>query len=68
MCTDKIITLYHKSIFAGHQEVIKTHLTISDKFFIPNLRHYLRPYIKGCHICKLSRNEKTAHKTFTNKN
>ena len=33
MCTDKIITLYHKSLFAGHQGVIKTYLTISDKFF-----------------------------------
>ena len=28
MCTDKIITLYHKSLFAGHQGVIKTYLTI----------------------------------------
>ena len=58
MCADKIITLYHKSLFAGHQGVIKTYLTISDKFFIPNLIHYLRSYIKGCHICQLSRNEK----------
>ena len=55
---DKIITLYHKSLFAGHQGVIKTYLTISDKFFIPNLIHYLRSYIKGCHICQLSMNEK----------
>ena len=58
MCTDKIINLYHKSLFAGHQGVIKTCLTISDKFFIPNLIHYLRSYIKGCHICQLSCNEK----------
>ena len=57
-CVDKIITLYHKSLFAGHQGVIKTYLTITDKFFIPNLIHYLRSYIKGCHICQLSRNEK----------
>ena len=57
-CADKIITLYHKSLFAGHQGVIKTYLTISDKFVIPNLIHYLRSYIKGCHICQLSCNEK----------
>ena len=57
-CADKIITLYHKSLFAVHQGVIKMYLTISDKFFIPNLMHYLRSYIKGCHICQLSRNEK----------
>ena len=30
-CADKIITLYHKSLFAGHQGAIKTYLTISDK-------------------------------------
>ena len=58
MCADKIITLYHKNLFAGHQGVIKTYLTISDQFFIPNLIHYLRSYIKGCHICQLSHNEK----------
>ena len=54
-CTDRIITLYHKGLFAGHQGVIKT---ISDEFFIPNLIHYLRSYIKGCHLCQLACNEK----------
>ena len=57
-CADKIITLYHKSFFAGDQGVIKTYLTISEKFFIPNLIHYLRSYIKGYHLCQLSCNEK----------
>ena len=50
-CVDSIIALYHSSLFAEHQGVIKTYLTISDKFFIPYLIHYLRSYIKGCHIC-----------------
>ena len=58
VCVDKIITLYHASLFAGHQGVIKTYLTISDKFFIPNVMHYLRSYLKACHICQLARNEK----------
>ena len=31
-CTDKIITLYYSSLFAGHQGIIKTYLTISNKF------------------------------------
>ena len=31
-CADKIITLYHKSLFKEHQGVIKTYLTFSDKF------------------------------------
>ena len=57
-CVDKIITLYHSSLFVGHQGVIKTYLTMSDKFFIPNLIHYLRSYIKGCHLCQLVHNER----------
>ena len=58
VCTDKIIMLYHASLFAGHQGVIKTYLTISDKFFISNLMHYLRSYLKASHFCQLVRYEK----------
>ena len=58
ICGDIIIALYHSSLSVGHQGVIKTYLTISDKFFIPNLTHYLRPYIQGCHICQLACKEK----------
>ena len=57
-CIDKIITLCHSSLFVGHQGVIETYLTINDKFLIPNLIHYLRLYIKGCHLCQLACNEK----------
>ena len=57
-CTDKIISLYHNSVFAGHQGVIKTYLTMTSKFFIPNLMHYLRAFLKACHICQLNRNDK----------
>ena len=46
-CVDSIIALYHSSLFTGHQGVIKTYLTMNDKFFILNLIHYLRLYIKG---------------------
>ena len=58
VCVDKIIALYHTSLFAGHQGVVKTYLTVKDKFFIPNLMHYLRSFIKGCHVCQLSRSDK----------
>ena len=58
VCADKIIMLYHASLFAGHQHVIKTYLTISEKFFVPNVMHYLRSYLKTCHICQLARNDK----------
>ena len=58
ICTDKIITLYHTSLFTGHQGVIKTYLKINDKFFIPDLMHYLRSFIKGCHTYQLVRADK----------
>ena len=58
VCADKIITLYHTSLFAGHQGVIKMYLTINDKFFIPGLMHYLCLFRKGCHTCQLVREEK----------
>ena len=50
--------LYHTSLFAGHQDVIKTYLTIKNKFFIPGLMHFLRSFIKGCHACQLVKAEK----------
>ena len=58
VCADKIIMLYHNSLFAGHQSVIKAYFTINDKFFIPGLMHYLRSFIKGCHTCQLVRMNK----------
>ena len=50
VCADKIMMIYNSSLFAGHQGVIKTYLTINNKFFILNLIHYLHYYIKGWHI------------------
>ena len=57
-CVDNIIELYHTSLFAGHRGVIKTFLTISNKFFIPILMHYLRSFLSACHIYQLFRNDK----------
>ena len=58
ICVDKSIELYHRSLFAGHQGVIKTYLTISNEFFIPNLMHYLRSFLSTCYINYL---EMTSH-------
>ena len=64
VCVDQMIALYHSSLFAGHQGVVKTYLTMSDKFFISDLMHYLRSYIKGCHICQLSNKDKIPNRHF----
>ena len=58
ICVDKIIALHHASLFAGHQGVVKMYLTMKDKFFVPSFMHYLRSFIKGCHICQLARPDK----------
>ena len=55
---EKETVLYHTSLFAGHQGVIKTYLTISNKFFIPGLMHYLGSFIKECHTCQLVRTDR----------
>ena len=57
-CEDRIVELYHSSLFMGHQGLIKMYLTISDRFFVPNHVHYLRSYIKGCYLCQMTHNEK----------
>ena len=57
-CVDKIIEIYHSSLFTGHQGVIKMYSTINNKFFIPHLMHYLRPYTSAFHICQLFRKDK----------
>ena len=67
ICANKIITLYHSSLFTGHQGVIKTYLTIEDKFFIPGLIHNLESYMKGCHICQLSINDKLPMRQLQNR-
>ena len=58
ICIDKVIALYHVSLFTGHQRVVKMYLIMKDKFFIPGLMHFLRSFIKGCHICQLARPNK----------
>ena len=64
VCVDQVITLYHSSLFAGDQGVMKTYLTMADQFFIPDLMHYLHSYIKGCHICQLSKKDNTPTRKF----
>ena len=50
-CVNNIIALYHSSLFAGRQGVIKTYLTINDKFFICQFKSlFMILYIKMSHM------------------
>ena len=57
MCREDNYTLLFWSI-PRTSRCDKTYLTIGDRFFIPGLIHYLHSYIKGHHICQLSRKYK----------
>ena len=37
---------------------------MADKFFIPDLMHYLHSYINGCHISQLSKKDKIPTRHF----
>ena len=43
--------MYHNSLFACHQGLWQTFLTMRGKFFISNLFAKLRNYIEACHTC-----------------
>ena len=47
ICVDKIISLYHTSLFVGHQGVVKTYLSMKDKFFYPKSDALLKIFHKG---------------------
>ena len=57
MCRQDYCIMPHKSI-CGSSRCSENVSHIRDKFLIPNLMHYLRSFIKGCHICQLSRSNK----------
>ena len=47
VCVDKIIALYHTSLFAGHQGVVKTYLTMSRQVFHPKFDALFKIFHKG---------------------
>ena len=46
------------------EKIFNSYLTMSDKFFISDLMHYSRSYIKGCHIFQLSNKDKIPNRHF----
>ena len=50
MFADDIIALYPSSLFAGHQGVIKTYLTINDNFYTQSNTVLMLLYKRMSHI------------------
>ena len=49
---EMLLQYFHSSIMGGHMGITKTYMTISQRFFCPNLAHHVRAYIICCHICQ----------------
>ena len=47
ICVNKIIALYHTSLFAGHQGVVKTYLMMKDRFLYSKSDALLTIFHKG---------------------
>ena len=47
-----LLNYYHSSIMGGHSGITKCFMTISQRFYCPNLAKKLRAYITGCHTCQ----------------
>ena len=53
-----MITLYYSSFFCRTPRCDKTYLTIGDKIIHTRFNTLFKSYIKGCHICQFSKNDK----------
>ena len=59
-----LLEYYHSSIMAGHPGIRKSFMTISQRFYCPNLEDQLRAYITGCHTCQLFKKGKHFDRPF----
>lgn len=57
---NKILDLYHKSLFGGHMGSDKMHKTISKFYTWSNMQQDIKAYVKKCAVC-----EKTKFTTHT---
>ena len=58
-------TLYHSSLFAGHQRVIKTYITMSDIFFHIKFNSLPAILYQRLSYFSISKKLKTTEKTVT---
>ena len=47
-----LLEMYHSSVMGGHVGITKCYLTISQRFYCPNLAEQLRAYIAVCQLFK----------------
>ena len=55
---DQVLHQFHSTMIGGHQGIVKTMLSIRQRYFSPGLVERIRAYIIGCHVCQM---HKKAH-------
>ena len=68
ICVDKIIALYHTSLFAGHQGVVKTYLTMKDTIFHPEFNALFEIFHKRMPCMPTIKIRQTTNKTVATSN
>ena len=61
---DMLLEHYHSSVMGCHAGITKCYLTISSRFYCPNLAHHIRAYVTGCHICQQFKKGKKFQRPF----
>ena len=59
-----LLHYFHSSLLGSHMGITKTYVTISQRFFCPNLAHHIRAYIVSCHICQVAKQPKDIKHPF----
>ena len=61
---EMLLHYFHSSLMGGHMGITKTYLTLSQRFFCPNLAHHVRAFIIGCHVCQTVKTSKHIKRPF----
>ena len=59
-----LLHYFHTSLMGGHMGMMKTYMTIGQRFFCPNLTHHIRAYLIGCHVCQMVKAGKPFKRPF----
>ena len=57
-----VITLFHDSPTAGHSEIAKTIMAISENYWWPGIKMDVTEYIKGCATCQMTKTNMNPNK------
>ncbi len=51
----QILYHYHDYIMSGHQGIVRTYLTVREKYFFPNMFEKVQQYVRSCHLCQTTK-------------